>query len=147
MRSALSLNCQVLVPLVFEDVVIGAVAVGPKLSGDPFYPQDLDLLMTLANQAGIAVKNAQLYAQVVLANEYLENIVSTVESGVVAVNGSGHVTMFNPAAETLTGLETASVRGTHLAGLPACLGDTLLLTMKGGVKQTLPEIELSDGVI
>src|SRR4029434_4868060 len=102
-------------PLVAEAKVIGAIVVGAKLSGDPFYPQDLDLLMTLANQAGIAVKNAQLYGQVVLANEYLENIVSAVESGVVAVNGSGHVTMFNPAAETLTGLETASVRGTHLA--------------------------------
>jgi PAS domain S-box-containing protein len=145
--SSAGLNWSLLLPLVFEDMVIGAVAVGPKLSGDPFYPQDLDLLMTLANQAGIAVKNAQLYGQVVLANEYLENIVSTVESGVVAVNGGGHVTMFNPAAETLTGLETASVRGTHLDGLPACLGDTLLLTMKEGVKQTLPEIELSDGVI
>ena len=57
--------------LISEDTVIGAIVVGPKLSGDPFYPQDLDLLMTLANQAGIAIKNAQLYAQVVLANEYI----------------------------------------------------------------------------
>ena len=142
-----ALSWSLLLPLVFEDVVIGAVAVGPKLSGDPFYPQDLDLLMTLANQAGIAVKNAQLYGQVVLANEYLENIVSTVESGVVAVNASGHLTMFNRAAETLTGLEATTVRGTHVDELPACLGETLLLTMEEGVKHTLPEIELSDGVV
>src|SRR5881628_793598 len=58
------LNWALVLPLISENRVIGAIVVGPKLSGDPFYPQDLDLLMTLANQAGIAVKNAQLYAQV-----------------------------------------------------------------------------------
>jgi GAF domain-containing protein len=100
-------------PLVSEDKVIGAIVVGAKLSGDPFYPQDLDLLMTLANQAGIAVKNAQLYAQVVLANEHLNNIVSTIESGVVAVDATGQITLFNRAAEQLTGprrADPASIR-------------------------------------
>jgi PAS domain S-box-containing protein len=133
--------------LIFEDAVIGAIVVGPKLSGDPFYPQDLDLLMTLANQAGIAVKNAQLYGQVVLANEYLENIVSTIDSGVVAVNASGHVAMFNRAAQTLTGMEPESVHGAHVSVLPGCLGETLLATMVERVKQMLPEIPLSDGTV
>src|SRR5262249_17133866 len=49
------LNWALVLPLVSEATVIGAIVVGPKLSGDPFYPQDLDLLMTLANQAGVAV--------------------------------------------------------------------------------------------
>jgi len=53
------------------------------------------LLSTLANQAGVAIKNAQLYEQVVLINEYLQNIVGTIESGVVAINRAGHVTIFN----------------------------------------------------
>src|SRR5262245_2094536 len=75
------LNWALVLPLISEATVIGAIVVGPKLSGDPFYPQDLDLLMTLANQAGVAVKNAQLYAQVLLANEYLNDIVSQTESG------------------------------------------------------------------
>src|SRR3989442_15372151 len=70
---------ELLLPVFSEEALIAAVAVGPKLSGDPFYQHDLDLLMTLANQAGIAIKNAQLYAAIVVANEYLENIVATVE--------------------------------------------------------------------
>ncbi|PYO03772.1 MAG: hypothetical protein DMD89_01315, partial [Candidatus Rokuibacteriota bacterium] len=73
----IELDWALVLPVMFEDSVIGAIAVGPKRSGDPFYPHDLDLLMTLANQAGIAVKNAQLYTEVVLANEYVENIVAT----------------------------------------------------------------------
>lgn len=147
MQLGTELGWSLVLPLLFEDEVIGAIVVGPKLSGDPFYPQDLDLLMTLANQAGIAVKNAQLYGQVVLANEYLENIVSTIDSGVVAVNASGHITMFNRAAETMTGLRPEAVRGAHAGVLPACLDETLRGTMETRLKQMLPEIELSDGTV
>src|SRR2546428_11598496 len=98
---------------------MGAIVVGPKLSGDPFYPQDLDLLMTLPNQAGVAVKNAQLYAQVVLANEHLNNIVSTIESGVGAGDATGQITLFNRAAEQLTGLPAQRVRPQTGSGPPA----------------------------
>src|SRR5439155_905448 len=82
------LNWSLVLPLISENTVIGLIAVGPKLSGDPFYPQDLDLLMTLANQAGVAVKNAQLYARVVLANGYINSIVATIERGAGAPSGS-----------------------------------------------------------
>jgi PAS domain S-box-containing protein len=141
------LNWALLLPLISDDVVIGAIVIGPKLSGDPFYPQDLDLLMTLANQAGIAVKNAQLYGQVVLANEYIENIVATIDSGVVAVNAVGHITMFNRAAELLTGMTPEQARGAPVTVLPACLSETLLTAMRERTKQTLPEIELPDGTV
>ncbi|HEY7363778.1 MAG TPA: histidine kinase N-terminal 7TM domain-containing protein, partial [Methylomirabilota bacterium] len=35
------LNWALVLPLMSEDTVIGFIALGPKLSGDPFYPQDL----------------------------------------------------------------------------------------------------------
>src|SRR5438093_2431432 len=139
------LNWALVLPLISENRVIGAIVVGPKLSGDPFYPQDLDLLMTLANQAGIAVKNAQLYAQVVLANEHLNNIVSTIESGVVAVDATGQITLFNPAAEQLTGLAAERVRFQPLSVLPECVGRMLGETVIDGNARTQPEISLSDG--
>src|SRR5437016_3483387 len=69
-------NWALLLPVISDDGLIAFIAVGSKLSGDPFYSQDLDLLMTLANQAGIAIKNARLYAQVVLANAYFEVLAS-----------------------------------------------------------------------
>jgi PAS domain S-box-containing protein len=139
------LNWALVLPLVSEATVIGAIVVGPKLSGDPFYPQDLDLLMTLANQAGVAVKNAQLYAQVLLANEHLNNIVSTIESGVVAVDATGQVTLFNRAAEQLTGLAVERVRFQPLSALPACVGSMLNETITGGEARTEPEVQMSDG--
>jgi PAS domain S-box-containing protein len=139
------LGWALVLPLVSEDKVIGAIVVGSKRSGDPFYPQDLDLLMTLANQAGIAVKNAQLYAQVVLANEHLNNIVSTIESGVVAVNPTGQITLFNRAAEQLTGMPIERVRYQSVSVLPACVGTMLTETVVDGRARTEPEVGLSDG--
>ena len=139
------LNWALVLPLVSESTVIGAIVVGPKLSGDPFYPQDLDLLMTLANQAGVAVKNAQLYAQVLLAHEHLNNIVSTIESGVVAVDATGQVSLFNRAAEQLMGLAAERVRNQPLSVLPECVGDMLSETITGGGAKTQPEVQLSDG--
>jgi len=125
-----------------EDTLIAMIAVGPKLSGDAFYRQDLDLLMTLANQAGVAIKNAQLYADVALANEYLENIAATIESGVIAINAAGRLAMFNRAAEQLTGLAAETTRGGSIAVLPACLAEPMLATLADGQLRTRPEVEL-----
>ncbi len=139
------LNWALVLPLFSEQVVVGAIALGPKLSGDPFYPQDLDLLMTLANQAGVAVKNARLYAQVVLANEYIGSIVATIESGVVAIDATGRVALFNPSAAQLTGLAVAGVLDRDASVLPACLTEALRRSVAERRALTQPEVELSDG--
>jgi PAS domain S-box-containing protein len=103
----------------------------------------MDLLMTLANQAGVAIKNAQLYTEVLLANEYIQNIVETLESGVVAINASGRVSMFNRAAERLVGLEAAAVRGSPADVLPAPLAALLRATAADGTPQIQPELALA----
>jgi PAS domain S-box-containing protein len=131
-----------MLPIVSNNNLIAAVAVGPKRSGDPFYPQDLDLLMTLANQAAVAIKNAQLYAAVVLANEYLENIVATIESGVIAVDADSTITMFNRAAEHLTGFMAETMRAKPIGTLPACLAEPLMETVTTGEGRTQPEVDL-----
>ncbi|HSC28459.1 MAG TPA: ATP-binding protein, partial [Vicinamibacterales bacterium] len=135
-------NWSLLLPVLAEDSLIAMIAVGPKLSGDAFYQQDLDLLMTLANQAGVAIKNAQLYAAVTVANEYLENIAATMESGVVAINAVGRIAMFNRAAEQLTGLPAETTRGGPTSALPACLAEPLQATVVDGQLRTQPEVDL-----
>jgi PAS domain S-box-containing protein len=139
------LGWSLVLPLPADAAVMGVIAVGPKLSGDPYYPQDLDVLVTLANQAGIAAKNAELYAQIVLANEYIENIVGTISSGVIAVTTGGRVTLFNRAAERLTGLPGESVRRNPMSMLPPSLREPLARTVADGCAITCPEIALSDG--
>lgn len=137
-------NWALVLPVQADNRLIGYIALGPKLSGDPFLPQDLDLLTTLSNQAGIAVKNAQLYAQVLLAHEYIKNIVATIESGVVAIDATGRITMFNRAAEALTGQSAERLINKPADTLPAPLAAPLLAALTDGRSKTIPEISLPD---
>src|SRR2546425_4645488 len=146
LQDALSrLDWGLVLPLLSEATLIGFIAVGPKRSGDPFYPHDLDLLMTLANQAGVAVKNAQLYAQGVLANEYINRIVATIESGVVAIDAARQIALFNRAPPQLTRLPAAETLHQPVAVPPPCLSDALQGSVAAAPVVTQPEVELSDG--
>lgn len=118
---------------VFQDqTVSGIVIVGPKLSGDPYFTEDIDLLSTLVSQAGIAIKNAQLYGEIVLANEFIQNILANMESGVIAIDAEGKVTLFNPAAERMIGQGSEPLRVGSSAALPPAIAQTLAATLEDG---------------
>lgn len=51
-------------PILGNGALTGFLLLGPKRSGDPYFAEDIDLLSTVAGQTAIAIKNAQLYAQV-----------------------------------------------------------------------------------
>ncbi len=138
-----ALRADLALPLVKEDQLTGFLLVGAKQSGDPYFREDLDLLSTLASQAAIAVTNAQLYAEVVLVNEYVENILKTMESGVTAVSVEGKVTLFNSAAERLTGLDAGSLRSSPVERLPVTLADLIQATLGDGVPRLQVERTLT----
>lgn len=135
-------------PLFQDESLTGFIVVGPKRSGDPFYSNDIDLLSTLASQATVAMKNAHLYNQVVVANEYVDNILSTMESGVIAVNASGHISLFNPSAHRLIGLRFAPSADLSYNDLPAPLAGPLRATLFEGASHSQLETVLhgADGV-
>lgn len=54
-----SLNMNAYAPVVLETTLIGIVTAGPKLDDTAFYAEDLELLTTLAQQTGIALRNAR----------------------------------------------------------------------------------------
>lgn len=119
-------------PIFQDHRLTGFILLGPKQSGDPYFTEDLDLLATLAGQAAVAVKNAQLYSQVVLVNDYIENILATMESGVVAVSSDGAITMFNAAAERMTAFEADLMKGQPLGALPYTLSSPLRASLSDG---------------
>ena len=106
------------------NTLVGFIVVGRKRSGDPFFAEDIDLLETLIGQASVAMKNAQLYHHVVLVNEYVDNILSTMDSGVIAVDAQGLISLFNPAAEHLVGLRARDVQGHSYDSLPTALASS-----------------------
>ncbi|MFW0862144.1 MAG: ATP-binding protein [Candidatus Komeilibacteria bacterium] len=65
-------NIAMLTPLVKEDSLIGIIALGSKLSKESYSSEDLELIDILANQASVAIDNAQLYEQVKQFNTKLK---------------------------------------------------------------------------
>jgi PAS domain S-box-containing protein len=126
------LRADVALPMLDGDRLAGLLLVSGKRSGDPYFQDDLDLLTTIVGQATVAIKNAQLYSEVVLANEYIENILRTIESAVIAVSADGSITLFNPAAERLTGLNAQEIKDLPLWRLPASLATPLESTFRDG---------------
>jgi signal transduction histidine kinase len=120
------------VPMLLEAELFGFLVVGPKLSGDAYFAEDIELLSTLANQAAIAVKNAQLYRQVVLVNEYIENILLAMDSGVITVNALGSVALVNSTAARLMGTSTPLLLSMTLERLPRCLSGPLQAALSDG---------------
>jgi two-component sensor histidine kinase len=59
-----TLQPDLLAPIALKHSLVGLVAVGPKLSGLDYSPDDCAMLMMLADQAAVAVENARLYAAV-----------------------------------------------------------------------------------
>ncbi len=131
-------------PILQDGQLTGFFLMGPKLSGDPCFAEDIDLLYTLGSQAAIAIKNAQLYGQVVLVNEYVENILATIESGVISVDADGTITLFNDAAERMIGLDTKQIKGGPVRRLPATLAAQLEATLNDGKPRLHLETTLPD---
>jgi len=59
------LQAEVIVPLRFQDELRGLLLMGPKRSEAAYTAEDLGLLETLADQAAVAVANAEAHRQVV----------------------------------------------------------------------------------
>jgi signal transduction histidine kinase len=61
-------------PVVVQSQLIGILAAGAKNSDIPFYPQDLELLATIANQTGVALRNARLVNDLRSASENMQEL-------------------------------------------------------------------------
>jgi PAS domain S-box-containing protein len=109
-----NLRSDVIVPLLVEDRVAALITVGRKLSGDPFFTPDIELLATIGHQAGVALKRVQLHEEVTWMKEYSESILRHMESGVIAVGRDGLLTMINEA-----GARGLGVAATEVVGRPA----------------------------
>ncbi len=140
----IALGGEFAIPMMSEADLIGLLIVGPKRSGDAYFSDDLELLSTLSHQAVIAMRNAQLYRQVVLVNEYVENILATMESGVVATDFLRTITLCNKAAERMTGTTAEALRSQGISKLPDALREPLEATLGDGKPQTQLESALID---
>jgi signal transduction histidine kinase len=128
MRAA---GVEIVVTLGRRGQLLGFVLLGPRRSGDAYFKNDLVFVESLADLASIALENALLYRQRIQMLEYSDRLLESLDSAVVAIDISGKLTSFNPAAQKLLSLSDEH-RGALLHVLPSEIGWALVLASSGG---------------
>jgi PAS domain S-box-containing protein len=83
-------------PLITHEKVIGVIFVFRNYPGI-FSSNDRALLQSFANQAAIAVDNAQLYQQVSQEKQHMDALLDSAADGILILSPGHIITRFNPA--------------------------------------------------
>ncbi len=112
---------------------IAYMGVSRTETGEFLSSDDVELLLTLANYVGIAIENTNLYRSLrekadeyERLKEFSENIVESINVGVLAADLDDRVESWNTQMERLSGIGRADALGRRLAELfPAALMEQL----------------------
>jgi PAS domain S-box-containing protein len=110
------------VPLRYKGKLIGFMSLGPRRSGDLYNSNDLDFLAAVANQSTLALENARLFEnlrrtldQTLEMKNLMDDIFSSIATGIITTDLKKNVTLFNRAAENIFGIPVKNVLGKSLA--------------------------------
>jgi two-component system, NtrC family, sensor kinase len=112
------------VPCVFEGRAIAVLALGRKETDEPFNSEDLALLTAVAGQVATAIENGRLYRQLHLKAEELgrmrefnENILESLDDGLVVFDAGERVVRWNRALEEFYGVRREAAIGRALGDI------------------------------
>ncbi|MBL8147231.1 MAG: GAF domain-containing protein [Anaerolineae bacterium] len=139
-------------PLRVGSEIIGVVYCDNRILAGLFRAHELNLLRAFADQAAVAIQNARLFeaaqarlAEITEVRDLMNSVFASVAGGLIVLDPAGNVTLFNPAAERMTGTRAGDALGHRLeAILPALTGPVypLLAAMRAGSAARAVELEL-----
>jgi signal transduction histidine kinase len=112
LATGMSLRQVVALPMNVGDQTLGFIFVF-RHSGGEFSTNDQQVLQAFADQAAIAVNNARLYQQVAREKDRLDAILEASADGVMILDASFRITMFNQALTRLSGWPAIEAIGEH----------------------------------
>src|SRR5215469_14366672 len=123
------LDLNYFIPCQIRDHAIAVLGLGKTVDGDFLSSEDVELLRTIGGYLAIALDNAQLYssleqkaAQIERLKDFSENIIESLNVGVLAVDFDGAVESWNTQMEGLIGVPREDAVGRKLEEvLPADL--------------------------
>jgi adenylate cyclase len=119
------------VPLKVKDEITGVIYVDNRVRSGVFDSSQLGLLAAFANQAAIAIENAQLYESVRQSLEevselkrLMDNVFASMASGVITADLEERITLCNRASEGILGIKSEEMLGRRLSEvLPSFAGE------------------------
>ncbi|MFN8062010.1 MAG: ATP-binding protein [Vicinamibacterales bacterium] len=111
-------------PCVSKEGTIAVMALGAKESGEPLSSEDLDLLRAVAGQVATALEAGRLYQrlrdkadELERLREFSDNIIASLQDGLLVVDLDDRVVRWNPALERICGIGQAQALGRPLRDL------------------------------
>ena len=101
-------------PLLIKGQVVGTLNAVKDRDLPPFSQLSLELLALLSGQLAIAIENVELHQRQQSLRAFNEDIIQTMTNGLVVVDETAQVTVFNQAAAALLGYNAADVVGKAL---------------------------------
>jgi PAS domain S-box-containing protein len=139
---AYNLRSILCVPLKVKENLTGVIYADNRIRSGIFTQSDRDLLAAFANQAAVAIDNAQLFesvqrtlAEVTELKNMMDNIFASIASGVITTDITEKITLCNQAAESILGQATDSIIGRALKECLPPLADELASPIRE-VRQT-----------
>jgi len=141
------LQCTYSFPMVHKGKLIGIFNIGNKITEEPFYKEELEIIYMFCNYLAAAVKDIDLYHQMWYQKEFTKNILSSMNSGLIAINRDEKITIFNQQASEILNQDSLKVIGSDLRSLPSPLGDILYETMVMGTSYKRHEVDVGSAKI
>jgi PAS domain S-box-containing protein len=121
------------VPLKVKNELIGVIYADNRVRSGIFTEASRNVLTTFANQVAIAIENARLFtslrhtlAEVTELKNLMDNIFSSIASGVITANVQDQITLCNKAAEAIIGQEAPEIVGYQLDKIIPSIADDIL---------------------
>ncbi len=135
--SELGLTQAVALPLAVRGDLLGLIFIF-RGGGISFSANDRQVLRSFADQAAIAVHNAQLYRQVSQEKQRLDAILDHSADGVMILAPDRQITVFNRALSRMTGRLPADAIGQHHDDVVELVNLTTELDLSAAVAQGWP---------
>jgi nitrogen-specific signal transduction histidine kinase len=126
------LQCSVSFPMIYKGKLIGILNIDNKITEEPFYREELEIIYVLCNYLAAAIKDIDVYHQIWYQKEFTNNILASMSSGMIAIDTNEKVSIFNQKAAEILQLVPSDIIGNDLRVLPSPLGDLLFETMETG---------------
>ncbi|GBE38077.1 sensor protein ZraS [bacterium BMS3Bbin08] len=139
------LQCTYSFPMIHKGRLIGIFNIDNKITDEPFYREELEIIYMFCNYLAAAVKDIDLYHEIWSQKEFTNNILSSMTSGMIAIDDEEKITVFNNAAAEILEFDRADMEGRDLRNLPSPLGDILYDTLVTGTFYKRHEIEIQPG--